>query len=804
MDRTVHALAWFIGSLLLLWAGSEGWADETPVDFRRDIHPLLSEYCLECHGPDGGRRQAGLRLDVREQATAVLESGARAIVPGQAGQSELVRRIRAPDEERMPPADTGKRLSQQQKQLLQAWIAQGATYAAHWSFETPRRPRLPTAPIASWPRTAIDAFVLARAQAAGVAPAEEANRQTLLRRLTLDVTGLPPTPPEIDAFLADRAPDAFERVVDRLLASVHYGEHRARMWLDAARYADTHGYFTDHERFMWRWRDWVIDAFNENMPFDRFTVEQLAGDLLPDATVSQRIATGFNRNHMMTEETGIIDEEYRVEYVADRVRTVTGVWMGLTAGCAQCHDHKFDPLSQREYYQLFAYFNNVPEKGIGGGKKNVPPLLDLATPHQAEQRTNLRKEIAALDAMLKPPGADADDGARQNPQPPSEERKRLEHQRHALLAKERELLSRTTAMVMQESPAPRETSVLARGQYDQPGERVEPGVPAFLPRLPGDAPANRLGLAQWLVDARHPLTARVAVNRHWQYVFGEGLVKTAEDFGVRGEPPSHPELLDWLAVEFIDSGWDVKRLERLLLTSATYRQSSRVSTTQLAADPSNRLWARASRARLDAEVIRDSALAAAGLLVHRVGGPSVKPYQPPDLWKHITYDVKNTQVYDQDPGEGLFRRSLYTYWKRQIPPPTMQVLDAPTRETCVLKRQRTNTPLQALALLNDVQFVEAARGLAARMIALADRDEDRLRHGFRLVTARLPSAQEQQHILELLRQERMEFREAPERARQLVAIGESPLPENADACELAAWTAIGNLLLNLDEVLCRE
>jgi hypothetical protein len=796
----------WLGGFLLLWTLSQCRAEETVrVKFRRDVQPVLSEFCFECHGPDGRRRQAGLRLDAREQAMALLESGARAIVPGQAGQSELVRRIRAKADERMPPPETGKHLSEQQRRVLEAWIAQGAQYAVHWSFEAPRRPQLPTAALASWPRSPIDSFTLDRARAVGVTPATEANRETMLRRVSLDLAGLPPTPDEMDGVLADESPDAFERVVDRLLASVHYGEQRARVWLDAARYADTHGYFTDHERFMWRWRDWVIDAFNHNMPFDQFTIEQLAGDLLSEPTVSQRIATGFNRNHMMTEETGVIDEEYRVEYVADRVRTVAGVWMGLTAGCAHCHDHKFDPLSQREYYQLFAYFNNVPEKGIGGGKKNVPPLLDLATPQEAEQRTKLRKAIATLDAKLKPPAADdGDEGAKPNPELTSVERQRLEQERDALQVQERELLSRTTAMVMQELPAPRETFVLARGQYDQPGERVKPGVPTFLPQPVEDAPAHRLGFAQWLMDARHPLTARVAVNRHWQYVFGEGLVKTVEDFGVRGEPPSHPELLDWLAVEFVKSGWDVKRLERLLVTSATYRQSSRTTPTQLAADPGNRLWMRAARARLDAEIIRDSALAAASLLVHRVGGPSVKPYQPADLWKHITYDVKNTQVYDQDVSEGLFRRSLYTYWKRQIPPPTMQVLDAPTRETCVLRRQRTNTPLQALALLNDLQFVEAARELAARMIEFADRDEERLKHGFRLVAARHPSAREQAEMLQLLQEECREFRSAPERARELISIGASSLPGATDVCELAAWTVVGNLLLNLDEVLCRE
>jgi hypothetical protein len=711
------------------------------------------------------------------------------------------------DDERMPPADTGKELSERQRQILERWIAGGADYATHWSFETPRRPVQPVVIRTSWPRDPIDQFILARLESAQITPAAEANRPALLRRITLDLTGLPPTLNEVERFSADDSPDAWERATDRLLASVHYGEHRARAWLDAARYADTHGYFTDHERFMWRWRDWVIHAFNQSMPFDQFTIEQVAGDLLPEATIQQRIASGFNRNHMMTEETGIIDEEYRVEYVADRVRTTAAVWMGLTVGCAQCHDHKYDPLSQREYFQLFAYFNNVPEKGIGGGKKNVPPLLDLATKEEAAKRTELRKAIAELDAKLKPPAAgtvDEIDAGVAAVDEQDADRQRMIRQRDALQAEERQLLSRTTAMVMQEQERPRDTHVLVRGQYDQLGDIVKPGVPAFLPSLESSAPANRLGLARWLVDGRHPLTARVAVNRHWRQLFGEGLVKTIEDFGIRGEPPSHPELLDWLATEFVASGWDVKRLERRLISSATYRQASQITSENLALDPANRLWSRASRARLDAEVIRDSALAAGGLLSRPVGGPSVKPYQPADLWKHITYDRKNTQNYEQSTGEGLYRRSLYTYWKRQIPPPTMQLLDAPSRETCVLRRQRTNTPLQALALLNDVQFVEAARGLATRMLAAAETDAERLDHGFRLVTARKATARERQEALSLLAKEREEFKASPLRAKALLAIGESPVPADTEVSELAAWTVIGNLLLNLDEVLCRE
>jgi mono/diheme cytochrome c family protein len=781
-------------------------AEDGPIDFRRDVLPIFSEYCFECHGPDSGKRQAGLRLDKRNEALAELESGARAIVPRNPATSELLRRIRTTDDDVMPPPATGKQLSAEQKRVLEAWIAAEAPYAIHWAFESPQRPTLPAVRKPAWLQNPIDSFILARLESEGMQPALTADLRTLIRRVTLDLTGLPPTPDEVSRFLADDSPDAFEKVVDRLLASIHFGEHRARDWLDAARYADTHGYFTDHERFMWRWRDYVINAFNANLPFDQFTIEQLAGDLLPDATIEQRLASGFNRNHMMTEETGVIDEEYRVEYVADRVRTTAAVWMGLTVGCAQCHDHKFDPLSQREYYQLFAFFNQVPEKGIGGGKRNVQPILDLATSEEANRRTELRKAIAALDARLKPPAGTEDDNQAIGPRPglADEERSRLEQERIALQSLERELLSRTTAMVMQEQAQPRQTFVLARGQYDQPREVVTPSVPEFLLPLPQSAPASRLGFAHWLVDPRHPLTTRVAVNRHWRQAFGEGLVRTVEDFGVRGEQPTHPELLDWLALEFVASGWDIKRLERTLIGSAAYRQASSVSPAQIAADPANRLWGRAYRARLAAETIRDSALAAAGLLATEVGGPSVRPYQPADLWKHITYDRKNTQSYEQSRGADLYRRSLYTYWKRQVPPPTMQLLDAPTRETCVLRRQRTNTPLQALALLNDVQFVEAARNLAARMLAAGQMDEKRIEHGFLLVTARLPSPREAAAVKKLLEAQRNEYQGAPNQAQELLSQGDSPLPANMSPRELAAWTVVGNLLLNLDEAICRE
>ena len=828
-------------------------------DFGRDVRPILAENCFACHGPDAAKRQAGLRLDVREQATQTLESGKIALVPRKPAASELVRRIKAHGDEAMPPKESHKRLTADQKQTLIRWIEAGAEYRPHWSFVAPTRPVAPTIGDPARARSPLDRFVLAKLEEARLRPSPEADRVTLLRRATLDLTGLPPTPEEVDRFVDDSAPDAFERVVDRLLASPRYGEHMARDWLDQARYADTHGYFTDHERFMWRWRDWVITAYNRNLPFDQFTIEQLAGDLLSDATLDQRIATGFNRNHMITEETGVFPEEYRTEYVADRVRTTASVWMGLTAGCAQCHDHKYDPLTQREFFQLFAYFNNLPEAGIAGGKqKNAAPELRLPSPEQSVAHDKLTQRLAGLERELagysRPgePGAvrprtlgDSIRGLTAPGSPESDQsdlavsaqRTVLESRRTMLLEDERQLLATfATTMVMQELLQPRDTFILMRGQYDQPGEKVGPGVPSFLPPLPMGSPPNRLALARWLVDPRHPLTARVAANRIWRQLFGHGIVATVEDFGLQGEFPSHPELLDWLAVEFGqgDKGrgrqgdeqakrdaitpplslspcppvsslaWDTKRLQRLIVTSATYRQSSAIAPDTLRVDPHNRLLGRAPRHRLDAEAIRDAALTASGLLAERIGGPSVRPYQPDGLWKAIVYDTKNEQTYDLTRGEGLYRRSLYTYWKRQVPHPSMLQLDAPTREVCALQRQRTNTPLQALVLMNDPQFVEAARGLAARMAASSRDDPTRLTNGFRWATSRAPSHSERETLLELFVAERSRFKLKPHSADSLLAVGESPVAEGLDRTELAAWTVVANVLLNLDEAISRE
>ncbi len=803
-------------------ASSNARAETPPaIDFARDVRPILADFCIRCHGPDAKQRQAGLRLDLRDEATRAMKSGRTPIVPGKPEASELVRRIFADDDDVMPPKETEQTLTANQKETLKRWIAEGAKFQTHWAFVAPNRPvlqnlksQISNFKLETWEtRTPIDRFVFARIEAAGLRPSPETDRVTLLRRVTLDLTGLPPSLGEVDEFLADKEPDAFERVVDRLLASPRYGEHQARDWLDQARYADTHGYFTDHERFMWRWRDWVINAFNADMPFDQFTIEQLAGDLLSNATIEQRIATGFNRNHMITEETGVTPEEYRTEYVADRVRTTSAVWMGLTAGCAQCHDHKFDPLTQREFYQLFAYFNQLPEQGIAGGKqKNAAPELRLPTPEQTARQEELQRRIRETQAKLSALPKDADADAK----------KMLDAELKQRHDDETKLLATIpTTMVMQDQAQPRDTFILERGQYDQPREKVVASVPAFLLALPNDVPPNRLTFARWLVDPRHPLTARVAVNRHWRQLFGRGLVATTEDFGVQGELPSHPELLDWLAVELAGpadgrelmadgryhnpSRWSTKRLIRDVVTSATYRQSSASTAEQRRVDPQNRLLARTPRYRLDAETLRDSALFASGLLAERLGGPSVKPYQPADLWKAITYDTKSTQEYVFSTGDGLYRRGFYTYWKRQVPPPSMLQLDAPTRETCTLRRQRTNTPLQALALLNDTQFVEAARVLAQRVLSSTPAsDRVRITAAFRRAVAREPSDSETQSLLRLLSAERLRFQQEISAADALLAVGEHSVPSELNRPELAAWTVLANVLLNLDESLSRE
>ena len=1001
------------------------------VDYNRAVRPILSNNCLKCHGPDEAERKAGLRLDVRDSALAAVDGGRNVLVPGKPEESALIARIEAMDGDVMPPEESGKKLTQAEKDVLRRWIAEGAEYREHWAFTPPRRPPLPDVKDGSWPRNPVDRFILARLETEGLRPSPEAPRTALIRRLSLDLTGLPPTLADVDAFLADTSPEAYSSAVDRLLASPRSGERLALEWLDAARFADTNGYHIDNGRDMTRWRDWVIDAFNRNLPFDRFTIEQLAGDLLPGATREQRIASGFNRNHMINFEGGAIPEEYHAAYIVDRVNTTATVWLGLTVACTQCHDHKYDPMTQREFYRLYAFFHNVPENGLDGNTGNAAPLLKVPGPDEEAALSRLSSEVKALKEKLSAPWPELDEaqtrweaaaGAREEVRwtaleivsmrseggaalesrddgsvivsgenPPSdayiiEARSGLEeitairvealpddglpakgpgrssngnivltevalaitrdespapsavklgaasadfsqkdfpagaaidgkpetgwailpetgkphaavfgtaaplragrgavlrinldfrsqfaqHQigrfrlgatqarqphgqdsfpgdvhkalevdadkrgdadrsrlrkhfrtqvssegkdvaaRLARLEKERGELDASipTAMVMQEMEKPRDTFVLVRGQYDKKGEKVVPGVPAFLHPLPSDAPANRLGLARWLVDPANPLTARVIVNRWWQMLFGTGLVKTSEDFGSQGELPSHAELLDWLAAEFVESGWDVKRLLRLLVGSAAYRQSSVVEPRLFEMDPENRLLARGPRFRLQAELIRDQALMVSGLLDDRIGGPSVSPYHPPGLWEELAYreDGRNwtAQAYVQSHGRDLYRRGMYTFWKRTSPPPTLVTFDAPDRETCTVRRARTNTPLQALILLNDPTYVEAARKLAERMMREGGAAwEDRIRHAFRLCTSRPPEPAETGVLLEAFERRLTAFRKDPSRALELLAVGESPRDERFDPAELGALAVVASMILNLDETLTR-
>jgi hypothetical protein len=1050
-------------------------ASEPAVQFNRDIRPILSEHCYTCHGPDERKRFSKLRLDGEASAKSDL-GGHFAIVPGQPAASELLKRVNSNDlARRMPPAYSGaERLSSREIDLLTRWITQGAQWQKHWAFIPPVRPDLPEISDRNWPKNPIDSFVMARLDAEGLKPSPEAEKRALIRRVSFDLTGLPPTPGEVEAFVRDGSPGAYEKVVDRLLASSRYGERMASRWLDAARYADTNGYQTDAERDMWRWRDWVINAFNRNMPYDRFTVEQIAGDLLPGATRDQVIATGFNRNHRGNGEGGIIPEEYSVEYVVDRVDTTSTVFLGVTLGCARCHNHKFDPFTQAEYYRMFAYFNQVPERGNAFKYGNSPPTVAAPIPEQearlkaldsrlavAQQREldlepqiaraqrewekslgsgsevdwapsrgvavhlsldgNLNGQITSdpprsekylylmengpvqkevsftgksewrdgaaqyapgrsgqsgdfdgkryidvgnvgnfgfydsftLSAWINPSTATGtilsrandeaegkgfalflkdghlsanllqrwlDDGVRieseaaiplnrwshvaltydgsrlasgvrlylngqllkarvlldylnqpfdvkqplrigAGPGPANRFRGRIAEvrvYRSALSSEEvamlalRDAVSRLaqleparrtsaqeaklresfldqgapealrtahqevrdlreqrsrlvdsfpTVMVMQDSPTPRETHILQRGAYDRPGDKVDAGVPSALGASVAGAAQNRLGLAQWLVDPSNPLTARVAVNRFWQNAFGVALVKTVEDFGSQGEWPSHPELLDWLATEFVRTGWDMKAIQKTIVMSATYRQASRVTPELLQKDPENRLLARGPRLRLPAEMLRDQALAISGLLVEKIGGPSVKPYQPAGLWKELS----GGDDYKPDTGEGLHRRSLYTFWKRTAPPTMMMNFDAAGRETCVVRELRTNTPLQALDLMNDVTYLEAARKMAERMIREGgDTPASRIAYGFELATARASRDREARVLAESLAFYRDGFQSDPAAAAKYLSQGLATRDEKLDTRELAAYSVVASLILNLDATVTKE
>ncbi len=703
---------------------------EKSIDFARDVRPILSDRCFACHGPDTNAREADLRLDQRESA---VEN--EVIVPGDPEASEMVVRISSTDpDERMPPAESKKQLTEEQKQVLIRWIEEGGEYSKHWAFEPIERKTPPAEARADWARGELDRFVQVQFTAQGIAPSPEVNRAAYLRRVTQDLTGLPPTLEELDAFIEDRSAKAYEKVVDRLLASDDYAERMVAIWLDNARYADSNGYQFDNARQMWPWRDWVIGAYAKNMPFDQFVTQQLAGDLLPDATQDQRIATGFNRNHGFTIEGGVIDEEYRVTYVNDKTTTAGTLFLGLTMECCQCHDHKYDPLSMKDYYSLYAFFNSNAEVGIGEKGKPIAPAIEIDGGH---------------------------------------------------------------VMVMQEKP--RQTYVLIGGQFDQIGEAVQPDTPVVLPSF-GNRPRNRLGLADWLTAPENPLLARVTVNRVWQQLFGIGLVKTVDNFGIQGDPPHHQQLLDWLAADFRDSGWDMHHLLRTIVLSATYRQSSK-HRPELN-DPENRLLARGPSFRLPAEMIRDQALAVSGLLSRKIGGPSVKPYQPPGVWEDLNAPASHVEVYEQDTGEDLYRKSMYTYWRRAAMHPAMALFDAPNRDICSVLRSPTNTPLQALALLNDPIYIEASRKLAETVIKSKTEKETAL--AFRMTLSRQPTERELALLVGLYRQRLADYRSNPEAIEKLLDVGASPADRTLDRLRVAALADVCLAIFNLSETITRK
>ncbi|HTE20217.1 MAG TPA: PSD1 and planctomycete cytochrome C domain-containing protein, partial [Armatimonadota bacterium] len=747
----------------------------------------------------GTVQMSGLRLDSRE---SLLKGGAGgpAIVPGQPDKSPLISALHYTGKTKMPPA--GK-LADSKIAALAAWVKAGAPWPAArvdskaakslWAFQPLKKPALPAPSNRAWVKSPVDAFILSTLEKQGLKPSPYADRHTLIRRVSLDLTGLPPTPEEVEAFVGDRSPSAYEKVVDRLLQSKHYGERMAHQWLDLARYADSDGYHDDTDRAMWAFRDYVITAFNTNKRFDQFTVEQLAGDLLSNATHEQKVASAFNRCGPTTSEGGAVPEEVLAKYAVDRVNTTTGVWLGLTVQCAECHDHKYDPVSAKEYYQFFAFFNQVPEEALYRGA-DAPPTIATPTPEQTTRLAAFDQQIAALEVEC---------GTSAGADPKSEAKKKLEETKKARA----ELAKFTRLRVMADVPQRRPTHVLLRGDYRSRGDEVQPGVPAALGNLPTGMTPNRLALAKWLVDPRQPLTPRVTVNRFWQMIFGTGIVKTSDDFGVRGEQPSHPELLDYLAADFVESGWDVKRLIRLIVTSAAYQQSSRVTPALLARDPHNRLLARGARFRLPAEMIRDNALAISGLLdrEREVGGPSVKPYQPGDLWRELAAGDQEAKGYVQDHGPDLYRRGLYTFWKRSVLYPSFAVFDAPKREVCTAMRPVTNTPLQAFVTLNDTTYVEAARVFAQRILEHGgDNLHSRLTYAMQRALGRGPTPRERRVLGTIYADMWEQYRADPQGARELVAAGESPRPAGLDVTEHAVWTCVCNAILNLDETITRE
>jgi hypothetical protein len=806
---------------------------ESPVNYSRDIKPLLSSRCYTCHGPDEGKRKAKLRLDVREEAIK------KVIKPGKSVESELLARITSqePTEVMPPPTSKTPPLTPQDTDLIRRWIDQGAKFDIHWAYVKPSPKAMPDVKDRNWPRNGIDYFVAAKREAAGSPPAAEADRITLIRRLSFDLSGLPPTPDEVKAFVNDARPDAYEELVDRLLNSTHYGERMAVYWLDLVRFADTGGYHSDNHRDVWLYRDYVINAFNTNQRFNQFTIEQLAGDLLPDSTREQRIASGYNKMLMTTEEGGAQAKEYTAKYAADRVRNASVVWMAGTMGCAECHDHKYDPYRTKDFYSFAAFFADVEEIAVGRQRQTPLPLKD-----QAEQMQKLNAQLALAKAAYDKQAVEADktqpkwEETLTLPQlralPPeirtillAEPKARSERDR-AELAKyyrgvapqletarkqldeaekrKKEFEQTVPSSLVAMSVAPRTMRVLERGNWlDDSGEVVKPAVPAFLGSLDAkDRRATRLDLARWLVSPDNPATARVFVNRLWKLMFGQGIVKTSDDFGAQGTPPTHPELLDWLATEFVASGWDVKHMIKLMAMSATYRQSSHASKELRERDPTNLLLARQNRFRLDAEFVRDNALAISGILSPKVGGPSVKPYQPEGYWQYLNFPVRE---YHPDHGEAQHRRGMYTYWQRTLPHPSLIAFDAPSREECTADRPRSSTPLQALVLLNDPTYVEAARAFAERIIKQGGSSvSERLRYAYELALSREIKPAETQLLTALYEKHLAEYRADAAAAQKLLNVGERPMPKEMNIAELAAWTSVTRTILNLHETITRN
>ncbi len=781
--RLIRAAAWTLAGATLLVMAADGRAGDSAgrVDFNRQIRPILSENCYQCHGPDQNKRKAELRLDLREGLFRSAE-GTTIVVPGKPDDSELLSRITADDDElRMPPPKHAAALKPEQIDLIERWITEGAEWKGHWAYISPSRPRTPEKTASRPTAGEIDRFIRAGMKSNGLEPAGPADKRTLIRRLSFDLIGLPPAPEEVRAFENDKSGYAYERLVDRLMASPHFGERMAIFWLDLVRFADTTGYHSDNHVDVYLFRDYVIRSFNANKPFDQFTVEQLAGDLVESPTEETRIASGYNRLLLTTQEGGAQAKEYVAKYSADRVRNVSTVWMGSTMGCCECHDHKYDPFKTREFYSMAAFFADIKETVIG-----VQEPTEFPNPVQAREKKRLVEEISPLKAIKKP----------------AEPEKRKLAELEKRLA---ELQTRIPTTLVSTSVAPRVMRVLPRGNWlNETGEVVLPGVPAVFPGLEtaNKARATRLDLADWLVSPQNPLPARVMVNRLWKLFFGQGLVSTMDDFGSQGAPPSHPELLDWLSSEFTASGWNVKAMIRKIVMSETYCQGSNVTEEKRLRDPGNRWLAHQSRFRLDAELVRDNALCLSGLYSDRIGGPSVKPYQPPGYWIFLNFPKRD---WTADKGPDRYRRGLYTYWQRMFLHPSLLAFDASTREECVVERPRSNTPLQALVLLNDPTYVESARAFAARMIHEGGADaKERIERGFQLALSRAPKDRELPVLLALLAHHYDQYRADPGAAAALLGTGLAPLPKDIDPVDLAAWTSVARVLLNLQETISRS